>query len=251
MSENPAERRTVDGYTYTTKPVEARIGPHRFAFPANYYDDQIGPAIGGGVGLTFMWPSMAAAPPGSRTDRSMEDHYRSVVASIDHVDKVPVGELLERLTTTDHTATEGSASKRDPLRRLDQRVPDEEFMGLTPYLIDEAKIPAFAEAFQQETGMPYKGDSLNAEDWYVARSAGGLIETFIKCDSRKRMDDGLMIEGDRLVSQQTGRIAGCTHYFVDLQDSVAIRLTYSRAVLADWKKMEGDVRAALTRYKVK
>lgn len=251
MTENSAESRTVDGYTYTTHPVEARIGPHRFAFPANYYDDQIGPAVGGGVGLTFLWPSMEAAQPGSRTDRSMEDQYRSVVVSIDHVDKTPIGELLERLTTTDPTTAEGSLSTRDPLRRLDQRVAGEPTMGLTPYLIDEAKIPAFAAAFEQETGLPYKGDSLNSDDWYISQAAGGPIETFIKCDSRKRMADGLTIEGNRLVSQQTGRVAACTHYFVDVPDSLAIRMNYSRAVLADWKRMESDLRAALARYKVK
>lgn len=250
MSENPAERRTVDGYTYTINPVEAEIGPHRFAFPANYYDDQIGPAIGGGVGLTLMWPTMAPALPGSRVGRAMEDNYRSVVASVDYVDKLPPSELLERLTTTDDSLEENSLDRLDPLRRLDQRIAGENTMGLTPYLIDEGKIPAFAEAFKRKTGMTYRGDSLNSEDWYIARSDDGNIESFIKCDSRKRVGDGLRVDGDRLVSLQTGRIAKCTHYFVDLQDRLAIRMTYSRAVLADWKDMERGVRAALSRFKV-
>lgn len=46
-SEDFSQRRTIDGYTYTTAPVVAKLGPHRYAFPANLYDDQIGPSIGG------------------------------------------------------------------------------------------------------------------------------------------------------------------------------------------------------------
>ena len=49
---------TFNGHTYTSAPVEAKLGPHRFNFPANYYDDQIGPYVDGGVGITLIWPEM-------------------------------------------------------------------------------------------------------------------------------------------------------------------------------------------------
>lgn len=114
ISENTAESRTLDGYTYTTKPVEARIGPHRFAFPANYYDDQIGPAIGGGVGLTLMWPSLQAAPPGTRPTRSMADHYRAISVSIDYVRKVPISGLLQRMASNEATTEDGAIERTDP-----------------------------------------------------------------------------------------------------------------------------------------
>ncbi|WP_206020919.1 hypothetical protein, partial [Pseudomonas viridiflava] len=81
MSEDTSQSRTVDGYTYTTASVVAQLGPHRYAFPANFYDDQIGPAIGGGVGLTLMWPELKAAAPGTRGTRSMADHHRAMSMS--------------------------------------------------------------------------------------------------------------------------------------------------------------------------
>ena len=43
MSEAATSPRTVGGQTYTTQPVEARLGPHRFMFPANLYYNQTGP----------------------------------------------------------------------------------------------------------------------------------------------------------------------------------------------------------------
>lgn len=43
MSEAATSPRTVGGHTYTTEPVEARVGPRRFMFPANLYYNQTAP----------------------------------------------------------------------------------------------------------------------------------------------------------------------------------------------------------------
>ena len=242
---------TFNGHTYTTAPVEAKLGPHRFNFPANYYDDQIGPYVDGGVGITLIWPEMTPGDPGARRLRSPVYRYRSVIVSIDYVDKVPIAGLMEKSVSNDVLGPEGTIHERDPLDRLDQRLRGTETMGLTPYLIDKSKLAKYAEDFQREAGLVYRGAELNSEDWYIARSSTGAIDTFIKCDSADRVSDGLVIEGKELVPNDEGRFAGCTHYFVDLDDSLAIRMMYPRIVLRDWQRMESSVREILAKYRVR
>lgn len=251
MTENPAESRTVDGYTYTTKPVEARIGPHRFAFPANYYDDQIGPAIGGGVGLTLMWPKLDAAPPGTRSTRSMSDHHRAISMSIDHVDAVAIGSLLQRITSTESKTEDGSIERQDPRNRLDMRRPAPERFGLTPYLIDEDRMAAYSMAYADQRGKPPVRNPRYEDDWYIARSSGDALSTFIKCDQPQDGRQGLEIKGAELISDGADRVASCSHYFVDQADSLSVTLFYPSVLLKDWKSIEDAARDVLARYKVR
>lgn len=251
MSEDSSQRRTVDGYTYTTAPVEATLGPHRYAFPANLYDNQIGPAIGGGVGLTLMWPELKAAPPGTRASRSMADHYRAVSMAVDYIDKVPIAELLERRTSTDTTSEEDSVYRKDPRRRLDMRKAGATQFGLTSYSIDEQQMLQFGKAFEQQTGMPAKRNPNIEDDWYIARSPDGSIASFIRCGKLGEDGDGLTLEGDQPVAvpDQSTPVSFCTHYFVDGNNSLSIRLAYPRVLLKDWKAMEDAARTVLARYR--
>ena len=251
VTENPAESRTVDGYTYTTKPVEARIGPHRFAFPANYYDDQIGPAIGGGVGLTLMWPELDAAPPGTRSTRSMSDHHRAISMSIDHVGAVPIGSLLQRRTSTESKTEDGSIERQDPRNRLDRRKPAPEQFGLTPYVIDEDRMAAYSKDHLDQRGRPPVRNPRYEDDWYIARSSGDTLSTFIKCDQPQNGRQGLEIKGAALVSDGADRVASCSHYFVDQADSLSVTLFYPSVLLKDWKSIEDVARNVLARYKVR
>lgn len=250
-AENPAESRTVDGYTYTTKPVEARIGPHRFAFPANYYDDQIGPAIGGGVGLTLMWPELDAAPPGTRSTRSMSDHHRAISMSIDHVDAVPIDDLLQRRTSTESKTEDGSIERQDPRNRLDMRRPAPEQFGLTPYVIDEDRMTAYSKNYLDQRGSPPVRNVRTEDDWYVARSSGDTLSTFIKCDQPQNGRQGLEIKGAALVSDGAEMVASCSHYLVDQADSLSVTLFYPSVLLKDWISIEDAARDVLSRYKVR
>ncbi|WP_233614535.1 MULTISPECIES: hypothetical protein [unclassified Stenotrophomonas] len=249
MSEDPTVRRTIKGHTYTTEPVEARIGPHRFMFPANYYDNQIGPYFDGSVGLTVLWPDLGPAPPGTRPDRSMEDFQRSVVIGLQHIDRTPIRGLLERYASTEQTSTPTSVLRNDPTERLDLRIPQPERFGLVPYAINEALMPAFQKALEQETKMPQPRNLRMEKDWYVARNGDGELTTFIKCESEAHFPDGLTISGDRLADTEDSRVAGCIHYFVDVEDSISITATYPRVILKDWKHIESAVRTALAKYK--
>jgi len=251
LTENPAERRTVDGYTYTTTPVEAKIGPHRFAFPANYYDDQIGPAIGGGVGLTLMWPELDAAPPGTRSTRSMSDHHRAISMSIDHVGAVPIGSLLQRRTSTESKTENGSIERQDPRNRLDMRRPAPERFGLTPYVIDEDRMAAYSKTYSDQRGKPPVRNPRYEDDWYIARSSGDTLSTFIKCDQPQNGRQGLEIKGAALVSDGADRVASCSHYFVDQADSLSVTLVYPSVLLKDWRSIEDAARTVLARYRIR
>ena len=251
MSENTAESLTLDGYTYATLPVEARIGPHRFAFPANYYDDQIGPAIGGGVGLTLMWPSLQAAPPGTRPTRSMSDHYRAISVSIDYVDKVPVSGLLQRMASTEATTEEGAIERTDPRRRLDLRAPGTPQFGLVPYAIDETRMGAYAQAYSKQRGEAPVRNPRTEKEWYVARSGDDELTTFIRCDQPLNGLNGLVIEGELLVPDGAPQVASCTHDVVDIPDSLSMTIRYPRVLLKDWRAIEDAVRVVLVRYRVR
>lgn len=251
ISENTAESRTLDGYTYTTKPVEARIGPHRFAFPANYYDDQIGPAIGGGVGLTLMWPRLQAAPPGTRPTRSMADHYRAISVSIDYVRKVPISGLLQRMASNEATTEDGAIERTDPRRRLDLRTPGTPQFGLIPYAIDETRMEAYAQAYSKQRGEAPARNPRTEKDWYVARSGDDELTTFIRCDQPLNGLNGLVIEGELLVPDDAPEVASCTHNVVDAPDRLSMTIRYPRVVLKDWKAIEDAVRAMMARYRLR
>lgn len=49
-SDDPPRSRVIYGYTVITKPVEAHIGPSRFASPAKHFGDQNRQAVEGSVG---------------------------------------------------------------------------------------------------------------------------------------------------------------------------------------------------------
>lgn len=251
LTGNPEESRIVDGYTYTTTPVEAKIGPHRFAFPANYYDDQIGPAIGGGVGLTLMWPELDAAPPGTRSTRSMSDHHRAVSMSVDYVDAVPIGDLLQRMTSTESRTEDGSTERQDPRDRLDMRKPAPEHFGLTPYVVDEDRMVTYSKEYQEQRGSAPLRSARYEGDWYIARSSGDTLSTFIKCDQPQNGSQGLEIKGDALVSDGADIVTSCSHYLVDQADSLSVTLFYPSVVLRDWKTIEDAARNVLARYKVR
>ncbi len=251
ISENTTESVTLDGYTYTTLPVEARIGPHRFAFPANYYDDQIGSAIGGGVGLTLMWPDLQAAPPGTRPIRTMTDHYRAINVSIDYVDKVPISRLLQRMASTEATTEEGSIERTDPRRRLDLRSPGTLQFGLVPYVIDETRMAAYAQAYSKRRGEAPVRNPRTEKEWYVARSGDDELTTFIRCDQPLDGLNGLVIEGELLVPDAAPMVASCTHDLVDIPDSLSMTIRYPRVLLKDWKAIEDAARATLERYRIR
>lgn len=251
MSEAAASSRTVGGHTYTTEPVEARVGPHRFMFPANLYYNQTGPLADGGVMLTVLWPDFDAAPPGDRPVRTTQVSRRQVLIELHHLDRVPIERYLARRTSSEATSAPGSLERRHPVQNLALRVAQPERMGLTPYAIDPALMAAYVKDSEATLGMRYTHNPTMEPDWYVARSTDGQLTTFISCDPADRVPDGLLIEGSTLQRSGEDQIAMCRHSIVDVDDSITIEMNYARVLLSDWQRLETTVRDLMRRYRIK
>lgn len=249
VTEQTRHGRVVDGYTYTSTPVEVALGPSRFKIPANYFDNQIGP-FGEGLSLKLEWPGMEPTQPGARAAPRTNDFRREISVSVDFIDRLPIAGAMARRVTNDAVTPEGSLERRDPTERLELRVPKPDRMGLTPYDIDQNLLVAYAKAYEVKFGRPHHRNPAFEPDWYVARADDGEISTFIKCDNAHHRGDGVTLEGDRVISEDRVVAAGCTHYFVDLQNNLSISLSYKRVFLKDWKRMEEAVRRVLKQYRV-
>jgi len=209
--------RTVGGRTYTAQPVEANLGPHRFMFPANLYYNQIGPFAGGGVMLAVFWPDFDAAPPGDHPLRSVEDGYRQVSIELRYV---------------------GGAGAADYLAQdLRERVALTPRWGLTPYAVDRSKV---ARNVREVT-----------PDWYVVRDGDGRVRTFISCDPWEYMPDGVLMMGGKLVRSSGDRVAMCRHSMVDVEDGVAVEMSYARVLLVDWQRLEATTRRVVRQYEAR
>ncbi|WP_282295440.1 hypothetical protein [Stenotrophomonas sp. PS02289] len=242
--------RTMGRFTYTDTPVDVKLGPSIFRIPANYLDSQIAPWPGEGVSLVIEWPDMVATAPGARAHPRTNDFRREIRISVDYIDRVPIEKLLERRASNESITEPGSLERNDPRDRLDLRLAQPEVMGLTPYAVDEGKMPQFVDLYTAKFGRPPPRSRLSENDWYVARSPDGRIATFIKCDSVAYVKDGVRLEGRDIVNVPDEiPIAGCNHYIVDIENSLAITLSYYRVFLKDWKRMEVATRELLERSK--
>ncbi len=243
--------RTLNGHTYTDAPVDVKLGPTTFRFPANYLDSQIAPWPGEGVTLVIEWPDMKPTAPGARANPRINDFRKEITVSIDYIDRIPIESALARYSGELVRSDSDSVERDDPTTRLDLRIAQPEVSGLTPYAIDEEKMAAYLDRYQAHYGTPAPRNPAFEDDWYVARDARGRLTTFIKCDSTEHSADGLRVEGGQIVDMPGSTVAGCTHYFVDDESRLSITLGYNRVFLQDWKRMESAVRHVLAESRVK
>jgi len=146
--------RTLNGHTYTDAPVDVKLGPTTFRFPANYLDSQIAPWPGEGVTLVIEWPDMKPTAPGARADPRTNDFRKEISVRINYVDRVPVEGLLERYASNESITEAGSLEREDSRERLDLRTALPEMLGLTPYAIDEARMVQYVKLYQERGGAP-------------------------------------------------------------------------------------------------
>ncbi|MGH8039307.1 MAG: hypothetical protein ACREPC_01730 [Stenotrophomonas sp.] len=248
-SEATETGRTINGHTYTNTPVDVKLGPNTFRIPANYFDSQIGP-FDEGMDLKLEWPGMTPTAPGARAAPRSNDFFREIAISVDYIDRLPIEGAMARRVTNDGHTTEGSLERQDPSARLDLRVAQPERMGLTPYAINEELRVAYAHAQEAKTGRPFPRNLSFEPDWYIARSENSDIATFIRCDNATYREDGVVLEGEQVTPVEGAVSALCTHYFVDVDNSLSITLSYKRAFLKNWKAMELAILDVLNRTKV-
>ena len=220
---------------YNTLPVEARLGPHRFLIPANYFRDQIGPDFQGNFSLLVQWPDLEPLPPGKRSGQDMDTFHRQITISPGYVDRVPIDTLLERMAAP--TAEPGSIEANDPRERLDLMLVQPERDGLTPYVVDVSALEAFRDAEAAQLGMrrtPIRRDSL--QDWFVRRDEAGKLVTLIRCSLEPEPGDD--------------RRPGCVHDFVIPELKVAVSMDYGREYLSGWRRIEDRARGLILQSRV-
>ncbi|WP_242112845.1 hypothetical protein [Luteimonas aquatica] len=241
----PASGHRFEGYN--DKPVEARLGPHRYLIPANYFDNQIGPEFDGSFSLKVQWPDLQPLPPGERSRQSMETFNKQISILPNYVDRVPITAVLEKLARP--AVSEDSISYQDPRERLDLRIEQPASFGLTPYWVDEEKLAAYAKSQEQASGHPYRIKRELEQDWYLRRTGESGIATLIKCDTHAS-PDGLTVQGERVLADDSTPIAQCTHYFVDPTSGISFSASYARVFLKDWKRIEDRAHELLAQYRV-
>lgn len=229
-----------DGYVYTTDLVEARVGPNRFRFPANFYYDQIGPDFQGSVSLILLWPGLEPVPPGIGFHGDANRFARHINASLNYVDAVPIEGLLDRKLQPMSEYEVGN-----PLRTLELRRRGKPVHGLTPYYTDFEKLEAWHRArYGDVPPAVLERDSVLNGDWYVARGADGKVTTYIECMSHE-IPDGIRFEGERVVYAKPP-IALCTHFFTFADKRISVTVDYARAFLRDWQRIEQRLRVLLS-----
>ena len=241
-------RQESRSHAYTDDPVEAHLGPHVYRIPANYFRDQMGPNFDGSFSLMVQWPDLQPLPPGARRGQDMETFDKQVTIAPYYTDRVPIETFLEQRTR--FPVAEDSLTYQDPRKRLDLMDAKEAMFGLTPYRVNLDRLAEHAKREEAYYGYPSRTGPETYKDWYVARDAQGGLATLIKCDPRE-MQDGLVIQGDRVLAEGPHRISTCTHEFVIAEDQITVSMDYVRIFLKDWKRIEDRARGLLARYRVR
>lgn len=220
---------------YNALPVEARLGPHRFRIPANYFRDQIGPDFQGGWNLLVQWPDLEPLAPGKRSGQSFETFAKQVNISPNYIDRVPIETLLEAYANLDEVGNR--AGRQDPSDRLDLMLAQPESDGLTPYIVDQKALDAYADAEAARLGMSRRKTGRGSyKDWFVRRDADGKLLTLIRCDHEPEPGD----ESN----------PGCDHDFVIPELKAAVNISYRREYLPGWERMENKARDLIEQFRV-
>lgn len=234
---------------YNDKPVQAKLGPHRFEIPANYFDTQLGPDFQGNMRLIVQWPDLQPLAPGERYFEGGEQRFaRNIDITPNYIDRVPLQTSLDRALISNVDSEQ--KRREDPTLNPDLRLPGEPVFGLTPYYTDFAKVDAYnLKVYGDKTSRAGDRDSLFNNDWFVARDADGALTTVIKCTSRE-MPDGAEIEGAALRLLGTPKLSMCSHDFTIARYNARINVSYLRVFMQDWKKIEQRVRDLFDQYHI-
>ena len=136
------------------------------------------------------------------------------------------------------------AQRANPLDNLDLRLQGDAVHGeLVPYYADLEAIqrylrdrhPGNARAHSRENAVQL------SKDWYVRRGTDGVPLSVLKCDNRE-LPDGLVVEGP-LVKDDPAvqRRASCDHQFALPTLGIVVEMSYARAFLSDWSRIEQRV----------
>ncbi|RMH87897.1 hypothetical protein EBB59_12210 [Lysobacter pythonis] len=238
---------TVGDYTYTNAPKLARLGPHRFMIPANYFTDQIGPDFQGGMLMELVWPKLEAAPPGRIREMNRSEQNHLIQANFDYIDRRPLQEAMDSMIKR---SGDDPIQRQDPTDNISHRTRGEDVLGLERWYVSEADKARYLKLIEgQRDRYAWPVDPLSIEDWFVRRDTQGHVLTFIRCPPRAR-PDGLIIQGARLVKDGNPRVPQCSHTFSMPEYGAAVDMHYPRVLMRDWARIEARYRELMAKFHI-
>lgn len=235
----------------STQPVAFKLGPNTFALHRNFFYFQNAPSAvpsDGTVNLSIQWPCLEPLPQGFNFADDKDASMRAILITVRYLDpdRVTVPVAMQR--TLLPLDPESPAQRANPLENLELRLrgdamPD----GLVPYYADLDAVvrylrdrhPGNERAHSRENALQL------SKDWYVRRGADDVPHSVIKCDNRE-IPDGLLIEGP-LVKDDPAvqRRAACDHQLALPTLGIVVEMSYARAFLSDWRRIEQRIEALL------
>jgi hypothetical protein len=223
--------------------MEACLGPYKLKIPANYFDDQMGPYFDGSFSLNLEYPDLNAFAPGERSNLKLDVSTRTVAISYRYLDRVEPDERLR----VEYMPSPEAGNHDAPSDRLDMRIKGEPIHGLTPYYPDMARIVAYYQAKGYSPSLRVM-QAEGQDDWYVDRSDDGIIRTIIKCTSREVADTGVEYRQGKMVRSKEDKLPMCKHMIMLPDQRIAIDITYVRAALPEWRRIQARATEALKQF---
>lgn len=229
---------------YSEKLVAAKLGPNTFQFPMNLYDNQTGPDFQGSVGLLLDWPSLEPFAPGYVAKEGANDEVTKsgIIIGLSYLAKASADKVFQ-----DSIKPKSYNDPADPRNSLSARRRGNPIYGLDVYYIDAEKLSAFL----QRRGNAVQSDRVLelSEDWYVRFTPRGALATLIVCTTTK-IAGATLVEGKlKDTSPGTAR-AICRHTFIVPEENLMVDISYLRAYLQDWQKIEDAARKRIAAARI-
>lgn len=235
----------------STQPVAFKLGPNTFAVQRNFFYFQNAPSAvpsGGTVSLSIQWPCLEPLPQGFNFADDKDASTRAILITARYLnpERITVPVAMQRaLLPLD---PESTAQRANPLENLDLRLQgDAVHEGLVPYYADLQAVERYLRDRHPNNARAHSRENVLqlSKDWYVRRGPGSDPHSVIKCDNRE-LPDGLVIEGP-LVKDDPAvqRRAACDHQFALSKLGIVVEMSYARAFLPDWRRIEQRIEALL------
>jgi len=226
---------------YSEALVPAKLGPNTFNFPMNLYDSQRGPDFQGSVGLVLEWPSLKPFAPGFVGKPGAQDVLGDVSINIrprylNHMSAAKALNISILPQTYD--------LPNDVRNRLETRRKGSDVYGLQAYYVDVDKLASFLKSRNPEV----KRDQalLVGKDWYLRWNSDSSLGTMISCTTVD-IPGAKLIKGV-LEDTPPGVDRGlCDHKFALPKWNLLIEISYLRAYLPHWEKIEDETRRLIER----
>lgn len=235
---------------YSDKPVDACIGPYHFRFPMNHYYDQIGPDFQGWTTLVFQWPSLEAYPPGVNFHSTMDDFLRSVAVGVDFLERIPddaypafLNRFVSKVGRSDYVD--------HPTREIALRISGDPAHGLELHQVDIALYRSYMHRVHgHDPSKPLNYQNSLIDDWYLRRDSDGNVATLISCTRREYPESYTLVQGEAVPIPGAKGNPTCSHQFLVPEFKMVVDVSYNRAFLPHWRRVEDRIRTLLVTSRV-